>query len=215
MAQRLRKKKNLIPRQDACGDLLVRQPQSLRGKWLDGHPEQQLHIEIGCGRGGFTVQTAAANPDVLLVGIERVADAMIVGMERAVAENVTNLRFIDLDAITLAEVFAPGEVSRIYLNFSDPWKSPRHEKRRLTSPVFLQVYQKILASGGQIHMKTDNDRLFLYSRRILAECGFSLSEVTEDLHQHGTIPPLTDYEQKFIEQGLTINRLVATWMPTT
>jgi len=168
-------------------------------------------LEIGCGKGKFTAETAEAEPHILLVAIERVREAMVIAMERAVEQKLDNIRFIDMDAEQLTDVFAPGEVERIYLNFSDPWKSPRHAKRRLTSPGFLHLYQQILSPGGEIHMKTDNVALFNYSLARFPVCGYELSQVTRNLHDQGIAGKMTDYEEKFYEAGTPICRCVARW----
>ena len=107
---------------ERCAAMLIPDPASMRGHWKDEMPEaREIRLEIGCGKGRFTVETAAAGPDVLFVAIERVADAMVIAMERANEQGIANVRFIDADAERLPAYFAPGEVSRIYLNFSDPW----------------------------------------------------------------------------------------------
>lgn len=208
---RMRKKKNLIPRMERASAIWVKEPETLRGQWLAGRPETGLHLEIGCGKGRFTARTAAAEPEALLVAIERVPEAMVVAMERALEKNLSNLLFVDMDAALLAEAFAPGEVGRIYLNFSDPWPSVRHGKRRLTSPGFLEIYKEILAPGGEIHFKTDNVGLFDYSLEQFPACGYHLEQVTRNLHGEGPRGIMTDYEQKFYEGGTAICRLVARW----
>jgi tRNA (guanine-N7-)-methyltransferase len=144
------------------------------------------------------------------VAVERVPDAMVVGMERVCAAELNNVRFIDIDAQKLPEMFEKGEISRIYINFCDPWPTKRHAKRRLTSPGFLALYKNVLADGGEIHFKTDNLPLFEYSLEQFQENGFELSEVTRNLHENGVQGVMTDYEAKFHEQGLPINRCVAT-----
>ena len=208
---RMRKKKNLIPRMEACGDWLISDPAALRGRWRQLMPEARaLHLELGCGKGRFTAGTAAANPDVLLIAVEKVPDAMVVAMERARDAGLRNVRFIDADAALLAEMFAPGEVDRIYINFCDPWPKSNQKKRRLTHGNFLKVYRKVLTDGGQIHFKTDNDKLFAWSIEEIPQFGFTLSEVTTDLHADGPVGVMTDYEAKFYGEGKNINRCVAT-----
>ena len=209
---RMRKKPNLIPRMERCAHVQIKNPQDYKGKWLseiNGYKE--LHIELGCGKGKFTVETAAASGDVLLVAVEKVPDAMVVGMERACAQNIENVRFIDMDVLKMGEIFEDGEVDRIYLNFSDPWPRNRDIDRRLTSPGFLALYRKALKKGGEIHFKTDNDGLFEYSLMSFEKCGWALSEVTRDLHENGPCGIMTDYEAKFYEQGIKINRCVAVY----
>lgn len=211
---RMRKKKNLLPRMERCGDCLIRSPRDYRGRWRELMPDaRELRLELGCGKGRFTAGTAAAEPDVLFVAIEVVPDAMVVAMERCVKAGLTNVYFIDANADNLPDFFAPGEVDRIYLNFSDPWPGNRHAKRRLTHGNFLKLYRQTLKMGGQIHFKTDNQPLFEFSVEELPQFGFALSEVTRDLHADGPVGVMTDYEAKFYEQGLPINRLVGTMEP--
>ena len=211
---RMRKKKNLIPRMERCADRLIQDPQALRGRWRDLMPQaRELRLELGCGKGRFTAGTAAAEPEVLFVAVEVVPDAMVVAMERCVSAGLTNVFFIDANADRLPDFFAPGEVDRIYLNFSDPWPGNRHAKRRLTHGNFLRLYRQVLRDGGQIHFKTDNQPLFEFSVEEIPQFGFQLSEVTRNLHEHGPVGVMTDYEAKFYDQGLPINRLVATMVP--
>jgi len=208
---RMRKKKNLIPRMERCGDRLIRDPYDHQGSWRDLMPEaREIRLELGCGKGRFTAGTAALEPDVLFIAVEMVPDAMVVAMERCVNAGLNNVFFVDANADQLPCFFAPGEVDRIYLNFSDPWPGNRHAKRRLTHGNFLKLYRKVLKMGGQIHFKTDNQPLFEFSVEEIPNFGFTLSEVTRNLHENGPIGVMTDYEAKFYEQGMPINRLVAT-----
>lgn len=208
---RMRKKKNLVPRMERCERLWVREPQQLRGKWRTLMPEaEQIHLEIGCGKGRFTVEMAKAHPQVLFLAVEKVLDAMVVAMERAKEEGLQNVFFLGLDAKDLPDFFAPEEIDRIYLNFSDPWPGLRHAKRRLTHGNFLRLYQQVLPIGGALHIKTDNDALFAFSLEELPRFGFALSDVTDDLHGEGPCGVMTDYERKFYAEGLPIHRCVAT-----
>ena len=113
-------------------------------------------------------------------------------------------------AALLPDIFAEGEVDRIYINFCDPWPTKRHAKRRLTHTNFLKLYRKVLKEHGQIHFKTDNAPLFEFSLEEFPQAGFSLSEVTRNLHESGPCGVMTDYEAKFYELGTPINRCVAT-----
>ena len=185
---RMRKKKNLLPRMERCAALQIKDPIAHRGHWRELMPEaRELRVELGCGKGRFTVGTAAAE--------------------------LRNVRFIDANANILPEFFAPGEVDRIYINFCDPWPTKRHAKRRLTHGNFLKLYRKVLKDGGQIHFKTDNAPLFAWSMEEIPQFGFTLSEVTDDLHANGAVGVMTDYEAKFHELGTPIHRLVATMTP--
>ena len=193
-------------------------PLNLRDHAVKGHwSEQMFHgrncpivLELGCGKGGFTAKTAAAEPDVLLIAVEKVPDAMVVAMERAKNDDLKNVWFVDGDAALLPDMFAPGEIDRLYINFCDPWPKSNQKKRRLTHGNFLKKYRQVLARGGQIHFKTDNDKLFEWSLEEIPQFGFQLSEVTRDLHADGPVGVMTDYEAKFHELGTPIHRLVAT-----
>ena len=205
----MRKKPNLIPRMERCAQVLIKNPEEYIGRWGSIINSEKVFLELGCGKGKFTAETALTIPDALLVAVERVPDAMIIGMERAVNEGIENVRFIDMDVAKIMDVFSENEVDRIYINFCDPWPKKRNAKRRLTSPLFLQLYKKVLKPDGEIHFKTDNLPLFDYSLETFASCGFELSQVTNDLHKDGICGIMTDYEKKFYEQGLKINRCVA------
>lgn len=209
---RMRKKKNLDSRIAHCADWLVDAPQEAHGRWRELYAQAMdapLFLEIGCGKGRFTVETAQQNPDALYIAIERVPDAMIIAMERAKEQTLTGIYFIDEDAAKLPEMFAPGEVDRIYINFCDPWPSNKHARRRLTHVGFLAKYRAILKPGGEIHFKTDNADLFEYSLFQFPKEGFELRDVTRNLHEHGVCGVMTDYEEKFHQIGTPINRCVA------
>lgn len=211
---RMRKKKNLVPRMERCDAVHIKDGLSMRGRWRDLMPgAKALHLELGCGKGRFTVETARQNPDILFIAVEKVADAQVVAMERAMEAELHNVFFLVGDAAALPELFAPGEVDRIYINFCDPWPPKRQAKRRLTHHNFLALYRQVLAEGGQIHFKTDNDPLFEFSLEEFPQAGFVLSEVTRDLHADGPCGVMTDYEAKFYEEGITINRCVAEMVP--
>jgi tRNA (guanine-N7-)-methyltransferase len=214
MTMRMRKKPNLIPRMERCADTQIKEPELLWGKWGTTFPEYScLYLELGCGKGKFTAETAGTMPDTLFVAVERVPDAMVVGMERVKAQNLNNVRFLDRDAANLPAIFQKGEVARIYINFCDPWPTKKHAKRRLTSEGFLNIYRGILKDGGEIHFKTDNLPLFEYSLEQFQTHDFALSEVTRNLHVNGPVGIMTDYEEKFYRQGIAINRCVATLLP--
>ena len=206
---RLRRKPNLAPRMERRSHLLIAEPKELYGKWRDEFGYDEIYIELGCGKGRFTAETARENPDVLIVALEKLADAMVIALERVDEMQLANVRFINYFADYLDDYFAQGEASRIYINFCDPWPSNRHIKRRLTSRGFLDIYKKVLPPGGEIHFKTDNVPLFDYSLHEFETCGFTLSEVTRDLHGTGPAGVMTDYEMKFHGMGIPICRCVA------
>ena len=195
---------------EKCADLLIGEPMEKKGRWLADFPGKTgLYVELGCGKGRFTAGTAAHMPETLLVAIEKVPDAMIVAMERVKDAGLSNVRFLDIDAERLPEIFAPGEIRRLYINFCDPWPTKRHAKRRLTHRNFLLLYRKVLKEAGEIHFKTDNLPLFQFSLPEFRAAGFRTEEVTYDLHGQGVRGIMTDYEAKFHALGTKINRCVA------
>ena len=212
---RMRKKKNLIPRMDRCAPCHVRDGFALKGRWREAlmPGAREVHVELGCGKGRFTAGTAAEHPDVLFIAIEKVPDALVVAMERAMDLGLKNVFFVVGDAALLPDYFAPDEVDRVYINFCDPWPSNRHAKRRLTHRDFLNIYRQVLRTGGEIHFKTDNRPLFEFSLLEFPEAGYELSEVTRNLHEHGPQGVMTDYEAKFYAEGLPINRCIGTLIP--
>ena len=213
---RIRKKPNLIPRMEKCAHVQVFEPEQLRGQWKHTFTGfDALHVELGCGKGRFTANTAQANPNVCLVAIEKVPDAMVVAMERVCEMGLENVRFMDRDVVKLPEIFENGEVDRVYINFCDPWPKSRDAKYRLTAPDFLRKYADILPLGGQIHFKTDNTPLFTWSLAQFQNEGWALSEVTNDLHANGPVGVMTDYEAKYPAEGMPITRLVATKVAAT
>ncbi len=206
----MRNKKNLIPRMEKCAAVQVFEPTALRGSWASLLPGcAEVRAEMGCGKGRFTVGTAQNAPDMLLVALEKVPNAMVTAMERTVAEGLQNVRFIDTDVIALPGIFAPGEVSVIYINFPDPWPRKKETKHRLTAPSFLAMYWDILPVGGRIEYKTDQPWLFEWSLEQFEFMGYELREITRDLHAGGIRGIMTDYEARFHEQGVPIHRCVA------
>lgn len=207
---RMRKKPNLIPRMEACSDIWIRQPETLLGKWRELYPEaRELRLEVGCGKGKFTAETAAAEPDILLIAMEKVPEAMVMAMEKVKALGLKNVFFIGEDVARVTEIFASGEIDLLYINFCDPWPHKKHAPRRLTHAGFLKLYQHILKPGSEIHFKTDNAGLFAFSLEQFQQCGFLLQNVTDDLHADGPVGIMTGYEEKFYNLGTPIHRCEA------
>ena len=207
---RMRKKPNLGPRMERCAALWIREPASYPGRWRSLMPQARaLRVEVGCGKGKFTVEAAAAEPDTLFIAVERVQEAMVVAMERTMERKLTNVFFVDMDAARMDECFAPGEIDRLYLNFSDPWPRKKNAKRRLTHRSFLEKYKKVIRPDGEIWFKTDNSGLFDFSLEEFQAAGLPLSQVTRNLHEAGPADIMTDYEEKFYKEGVPICRCVA------
>ena len=208
---RMRKRHNLEPRMEKCAGYIIKDSTAHCGRWMQDFPGyEKLYVELGCGKGRFTADTAASMPDTLFLAIEKVPDAMIIAMERIRDRELENVRFIDGDAAALTEMFAPSEADRIYINFCDPWKKHRHRKRRLTHKRFLKIYKEILAEGGEIHFKTDNAALFEFSLNSFADFDMRLKNITLDLHNSGFEGNvMTEYERLFSEKGQPIYRCEA------
>ena len=207
---RMRRKHNLDSRLDACAGIIQEDPVSARGRWAELYPGYGgISLEIGCGKGTFTCKTAQNNPDILMIAVEKEQSAMVMAMEKVIEAGLKNAVFIDGDAAKLSDMFYPGEINLIYLNFSDPWPKSRDAKFRLTAPGFLRSYADVLPLGGEIHFKTDNKPLFDWSLEQFISEGWELKEKTDNLHKNGPVGVMTDYEAKFYAQGLPINRVVA------
>ncbi len=210
---RMRKKKNCAERMERCTEVWIKNPQDYKGSWcnLFGN-NNPIHIEIGCGKGRFITETAKVNPDINYIAIEKVEDVIVMAMEKATEAELKNVVFVDMDAEKIEEVFEKGEIQRIYLNFSDPWKKNKQAKRRLTHKNFLDKYKLVLNAGDYIYFKTDNRALFEFSLNSFAEEDFKMQNISLDLHNskfEGNI--MTEYEQRFAEQGMPIYRVEATF----
>ena len=161
---RMRKKPNLEPRMAACAPWQIPDPSERKGAWRSLKPGcAALWVEIGCGKGKFTVETAQANPEVLVIAIERCREAMVMAMEKARDMGLTNVFFVDMYVANMEGCFAPGEIDRMFINFPDPWPRSKNAKRRLTYRTFLRMYTRIVRDGGELHFKTDNAKLFAFT----------------------------------------------------
>lgn len=191
---------------------VVLEPQNYKSKWKsvfeNNHP---IHIEIGMGRGDFIINMALQHPEINYIGIEIYDSVIYKAIKKLESFDniVSNLRIIRMDATNIENVFYK-EISRIYLNFSDPWPKARHEKRRLTSQEFLSRYENIFCDEKQIFQKTDNLALFEFSIQSLSNSGYKLKNVTYDLYSNMIEDNVaTEYEKKFVKNGTLINRLEA------
>ena len=199
--------------------IVIKEENNQKGKWNqifgNDHP---IYIEIGMGKGQFLLTLAAENPQINYVGIERYSSVLLRAVEKfqeleAEGKAPANIRFICMDANDLPTVFAPAEVSRIYLNFSDPWPKARHARRRLTSNEFFKLYDKVLTADGTVEFKTDNRPLFDFSVEELKTSElFVLDQLSYDLHNDSKMNQgniMTEYEAKFSSMGNPICKLIA------
>ena len=207
---RVHKKKHGAERLEACGNIVIKdlKAEGNTSQALFGN-NNPIRIEIGCGKGDFIVGTAAKEPDVNFLAVEKVSDVLVIAAEKVKNSGLSNVRVCCVDAKELEEIFPEGSIDRIYLNFSDPWPKARHEKRRLTYRTFLAIYKKILKKDGAIHFKTDNRGLFDFSLEEFKEFGMRMEKLTFDLHNseymEGNV--MTEYEKRFSEMGFPINRV--------
>ena len=201
-------------------DLIVENGAESKGRWEQVFDNKNpVFVEIGCGKGGFIVETAKRNPNINFIGLEREKMIIISGARqiREANENgekINNVRFVRFDATNLSEIFEIGEIGRIYLNFSDPWHRKRKwAKRRLTHRNFLDNYKKLLSGDKEIHMKTDNRILFEFSLNEFAAMGWGLQNISLDLHnsEFAADNVVTEYEAKFSAKGFPIFRLEASF----
>lgn len=208
---RLKKVKDAKERVKAS-EYYVSTPSEYKGKWNEFFKNNNpIHIEIGMGKGNFVIGMAKAHKDINYIGIEMYDSVMVKAVEKLKQEEkpLKNLKLVLIDAMKIDEIFE-NEISRIYLNFSDPWPKAKHEKRRLTSKIFLEKYDKIFKGQKQIFQKTDNNDLFDFSMVSLVENGYELRNVTRDLHAENVSDNImTEYEEKFSNAGIKINRLEA------
>ena len=185
----------------------------MKGKWkLFFGNSNPIHIEVGMGKGRFITALSMLNPDINYIGIEKYSSVLYRALEKMDGLKLTNLYFIRMDAEDICDVFERNEISKIYLNFSDPWPKDRHAKRRLTSKNFFERYDKILIPEGKVEFKTDNNDLFEFSLEQIPEAGWNLAAVTRDLHNDEAMNignVMTEYEEKFSSAGNPINKLIA------
>ena len=192
---------------EKCAAYRIAAPEEMQGKWQNLMPNATaLWVEVGCGKGKFTAETAAANPDVLLIAVERCREAMVVAMEKAKAMELKNVFFIDMDVEKIEDIFAAEEIHRLFINFPDPWPRKKNAKRRLTHRGFLHKYCHVVKAGGEIHFKTDNAPLFEFSVEEFTACGLQVNHLTRNLHEKGIVGIMTGYEEKFHALGTPINR---------
>ena len=207
---RVHKKKHGSERLEACGNIVIKdlREEGNTSQALFGN-DNPIRIEIGCGKGDFIVGTAAKEPNVNFLAVEKVSDVLVIAAEKVRDSGLSNVRVCCVDAKELSEIFPSYSIDRIYLNFSDPWPKARHEKRRLTYRTFLEIYKQILKEDGAIYFKTDNRGLFDFSLEEFKDFGMRMEKLTFDLHNseymEGNV--MTEYEKRFSSMGVPINRV--------
>ena len=191
-------------------DYLIKNEVENKGKWNKVfNNNNPIYIEIGCGKGDFIIENAKRYPNINFIGIEMYDTVLMYAINKLKDEKLNNLKFIRMDARLIEDVF-DKEIDLIFLNFSDPWPKNRCAKRRLTHERFLKRYDNIFKNNKTIFFKTDNTSLFEFSIESLSVYGYTLKNVSLDLHNSNYEENImTEYERKFTEKGNKINRLEA------
>lgn len=184
---------------------IIMNPTDYKGVWQRlFNNNNPIYIEIGMGKGDFILENAINNPNINYIGIEKFDSIIALAIKKIEKFDISNLKLIRMDALNIDNVFY-REISKIFLNFSDPWPKPRHAKRRLTSDVFLKKYDTIFKNERVIEMKTDNQSLFEYSLISFNNDEYKIQEISLDLHNSSIINNvMTEYERKFSANNKSI-----------
>ncbi len=216
---RIRKKKWAVPELNAC-DFFVSNPTDYKGRWQEffrnSHP---IELEVGCGKGTFVAHKGLQNPEKNFIAVDIKSDMLGVGRRNIVSLFEQNSRQVDNIVLTafnvdkITEIVSKDDgISRLYINFCNPWPRGKHNKRRLTHPTKLNQYKEFLADSAEIHFKTDNDELFEDSIEYFTECGYEITYLTRDLHRSDVKDNIvTEHEKMFSDEGILIKYLVAVY----
>jgi len=220
---RMRRKHHLEERIDACDKNLLLAVQD-NGFYMKNEEEKYdifdlskvfcnnrpVYLELGCGKGGFAIEYALSHPEINILAVEKISNVIIEGVEAAEKRQLTNLKFINCGAENLKYYLKPHTVSRIFLNFSCPYPKNTYANRRLTNVSYLEIYKEFMTQEAEIHQKTDNMKLFEYSLQSFSENGFTLKNISLDLHNSYFKDNIeTEYEKHFSALGKPIYRLEA------
>ena len=214
---RIRNNPNALGIIKQYGEIVIFHPGEYKGNWKeyfakkDGNKgDAPIHVELGMGRGKFISTQGLLNRDINFIGIDLRHEVVLSALEKVLEKELLNVLLLPYNILNLEDVFETSEVDTFYINFCDPWPKVRHSKRRLTHRFFLEKYKTLLKSGGKIEFKTDSRELFDFSVNELKESGFEILDLTYDLHNSGYPGNITtEYEEKFIKNGIKINRLEA------
>ncbi len=214
---RMRKKKWAEPELNAC-EFFIKNPCDYKNNWKDffknGNP---LELEVGCGKGNFVSHKGLLNPDTNYLAVDLISNMLAVARRNIVklfSENnreCKNIALTSYNVDKISEIVGEGDgISKIYINFCNPWPRLKHNKRRLTHPTKLNQYKEILTENGEIHFKTDSDLLFDDSLEYFKECGFEITYLTRDLHNSDVVGNIvTEHEKMFSDEGIKIKFLIA------
>ena len=189
---------------------IIENPERYKGHYQElFNNNNEIHLEIGMGKGDFIISKALNNPDINFIGLEKYTSIVARAVKKLEDLDLPNLKIINGDALNLNNIFEK-EISTIYLNFSNPWPKARHSKRRLTSDTFLNIYDDIFKNKCVILQKTDNTNLFESSIISLTNYGYKIEDMSLDLWSTDKFYEETEYERKFNNKGIKINYLKAT-----
>jgi len=212
---RLRRKPKALSTLMENQHIVIFKPEDKRGMWKDFFGNNNpIYVELGTGKGKFIVESSLKYPEINFIGIDSKYDVLYMALKKALDAEVKNLALLPFNVEYIENVFDKNEVSRLFINFSDPWPKARHAKRRLTNVRFLEKYKTFLKDGAFIIFKTDNRPFFDYSIEQFKEANFEIIDITYDLASENDPENITtEYEMKFMEQGVKINRLKAVYRP--
>lgn len=208
---RSRKLKKVARRIGEYAAAIEAAPASCAGSWAARHlpGAREVRLDLGCGKGSFALRAAAAEPDVLVVGVDCEEGCVATAAKRALAQGAPNAVFAVGDADALDKLFGPGELSLIYLNFCTPFTPAKQARRRLTHVDRLMGYRALLAPGGRVRFKTDSRPLFEFSKIQFGLAGYRTLWETEDLHAFNPDELQSDYEELLTAKGARICALLA------
>ena len=225
MSMRMRRKRNFDERMAACGGLLLAKGTAgilnmkeaaenyralidFSAAFGNGNP---VELEIGAGKGGFIIEKAKSCPEVNYLALEKMSNVILTPMERVAAENIPNVKFLNIRAECLPCYIPENSLETIYLNFSTPLPKLGYASQRLTHRGFLEKYKKLLKNGGKIVQKTDDRDFFEFSLQEYKAAGYEIVTSDYDLHKNGNPEGNieTEYEKRWVEQGKPIHLAVA------
>ena len=182
----------------------------LKGRWHQDffHNDKPIVLELGCGKGEYTIALAQRDPDRNYIGIDIKGARMWRGAKTATENQMKNVAFVRTRIEFINSFFGEGEISEIWITFPDPQLKTRRAKKRLTAPLFLERYAKMLSEDGVINLKTDSQHLFAYTSAVIDHFSLPCEVANDDIYGSGyadeVLSVKTAYEQMFLERGLPI-----------